>query len=148
GDPQFAARLQPQVHPAHGGHPAGVRHGQVPDLQQTQRDTPSLGLRTDSTARPQSVNASATPAMARPGGTRYHQWPELTAPASRASCSRPPHETTVGSLSPRNASVASARIADEMIRVVWASTSGITLGSTCRLMTCQCPPPSARARSM
>ncbi len=83
-----------------------------------------------------------------PGGTRYHQCPALIAPASRASCSSPPHETTVGSPSPRNARVASARMAEEMISVVWASTNGITLGSTCRLMTCQCPPPSARARSM
>ncbi len=94
------------------------------------------------------MNASATTAMATPGGTRYHQCPELTAPASRASCSSAPQDTTVGSLSPRKASVASARIAVEMIRVVWASTSGITFGRTCRDMMCRCPPPSARARSM
>lgn len=83
-----------------------------------------------------------------PGGTRYHQFPELTAPASRASWSSPPHDRTVGSLTPRKASVASARTEDEIISVVWASTRGITLGSTCRDMTCQCPPPSAFARSM
>lgn len=83
-----------------------------------------------------------------PGGTRYHQSPELTDPASRASCSSPPQDTTAGSPSPRKARVASARIAEEMISVVCARMSGITLGSTCRDMMCQCPPPSALARSM
>lgn len=94
------------------------------------------------------MKESATIAMAMPGGARYHQSPALTAPASRASWSMPPQEVTVGSDRPRNARVASVRIADEMTIVVWASTSGMTFGSTCRVMTWLWLPPSARARSM
>lgn len=86
--------------------------------------------------------------MAIPGGARYHQWPDETAPASRASWSMPPQETIVGSPRPRNARVASVRMALEIPSVVWARTSGITLGSTWRLMMWLCPPPSALARSM
>ena len=33
------------------------------------------------------------------------------------------------------------------VRVVLANTIGITLGSTCLVIWCQCPAPSARARS-
>lgn len=94
------------------------------------------------------MNASATSAIAIPGGARYHQWPDETAPASRASWSIPPQETTVGSPRPRKASVASVRIAVEMPSVVCASTSGITFGSTWRVMMWPWPPPRALARSM
>lgn len=93
GDAELPARVDGEVHAPDRLRSAGVRHREVAYLQQrgplcarcTQRATPSLGLRTDSMARPHSVNDSATRAMAMPGGARYHQSPALTAPASRAS---------------------------------------------------------------
>ena len=49
---------------------------------------------------------------------------------------------------PRKASVDSVTIALATSSVVLASTSGATFGSTCRVMMCQWPAPSAFDRSM
>src|SRR4029079_6031016 len=100
------------------------------------------GSRTFSRARPTSVNASTTTTTQMPGGSRYHQAPALIAPAENALSSIDPHETRNGSPSPRNDNVVSDRIAIATVRVVLASTIGMTLGSTCRDIWCQCPPPS------
>lgn len=70
------------------------------------------------------------------------------APESSADFSIPPQDTVVGSPRPRNDSVDSATIALPTARVVLASTSGSTAGSTCLPSTCRCPPPSTCARSM
>jgi hypothetical protein len=68
----------------------------------------------------------------RPGGRRYHQAPKLIAPAANASSSIEPQDTRNGSPRPRNDSVVSERMAIATVSVVFASTNGITLGSTWR----------------
>ena len=76
-----------------------------------------------------------------------HQAPVVIAPTWKASSSIEPHDTRVGSPSPRKLSVVSVRIAMATVSVVLAKTIGITLGSTCRLIWCQRPAPRTRARS-
>ena len=76
-----------------------------------------------------------------------HQDPVVIAPTSNAASSIEPQETRVGSPRPRKLSVVSARIAAATVRVVLAKTIGITFGSTCRVIWCQRPAPSSRARS-
>ena len=76
-----------------------------------------------------------------------HQAPVVIAPTPKASSSIDPQETRVGSPSPRKLSVVSARIAIATVSVVFAKTIGITLGRTCRVIWCQRPAPSTRARS-
>ena len=82
-----------------------------------------------------------------PGGMMNHHAPFVIAPAENASSSIDPQEARNGSPSPRKLSVVSDRIAIATVNVVLAKTIGITLGSTCRLIWCQSPAPSARARS-
>ena len=76
-----------------------------------------------------------------------HHAPVVIAPTSKASSSIEPHDTRVGSPSPRKLSVVSARIAIATVSVVLANTIGITFGSTCLRIWCQRPAPSTRARS-
>jgi hypothetical protein len=90
-----------------------------------------------SSARPTRVKASTTMTTHRPGGSRYHHAPALIAPALNALSSMVPQETRNGSPSPRKDSVVSERIAMATVKVVLASTSGITLGSTWRDIWCQ-----------
>ena len=76
-----------------------------------------------------------------------HQAPVVIAPTLNASSSIVPHETRVGSPRPRKLSVVSVRIATATVSVVLANTIGITLGRMCRVIWCQRPAPSTRARS-
>ena len=57
-----------------------------------------------------------------------HQAPVVIAPTPNASSSIEPHETRVGSPSPRKLSVVSERIAIATVSVVFAKTIGITFG--------------------
>ena len=77
----------------------------------------------------------------------YHHAPVVIAPTANAFSSIEPHETRVGSPSPRKLSVVSARIAMATVSVVLAKTMGITFGSTCLRISCPRPAPSTRARS-
>ena len=77
----------------------------------------------------------------------YHHAPVVIAPTSKAASSIDPQEIRVGSPRPRKLSVVSARIAPATVSVVLAKIIGITLGSTCRVIWCQRPAPSTRARS-
>src|SRR5699024_5841817 len=122
-DPELAARLHAEGDAAHGGDVAGtgaVGHRQVPDQEVVvHRRSRNRGLSTPSRARPHMVKDSATTATATPGGTMYHQMPELMAPALRASSMMPPQEIVPGVPSPRNARVASIRMASATSSVVW-----------------------------
>ena len=77
----------------------------------------------------------------------YHHDPVVIAPTPNAPSSIEPHETRVGSPRPRKLSVVSERIATATVSVVFAKTIGVTFGSTCRVIWCQRPAPSTRARS-
>ena len=59
---------------------------------------------------------------------KYHHAPRPTAPLTNAKWSIVPQETWTGSPSPRNASVASARIEPAITRTAFAKISGATFG--------------------
>src|SRR5699024_10875875 len=144
--PEGAARLQEQVRTANRRNvlmaAGAVGDPKVPNIEEgCQCASMSRGLMTDSTARPHRVNDRATTAIARPGGIMYHQMPALIAPAVRADSRMPPPETVVGSPMPRKARVGSAMMEVAARRVVWASTTGMTVGSTGQPMACA---PAAR----
>src|SRR5690606_15519222 len=130
---------QGQADPGHRrlvAAPVGDRH--VLQLQNRIHRCPrSLGLNTASNARPHNVKLSTTSTIPRPGGSRYHHAPPVTAPVSIADLSMAPQETRLGSPSPRNDSVDSEMIALATDNVVLANTSGSTLGSTCLVMMCR-----------
>jgi hypothetical protein len=93
------------------------------------------------------VNARTTTTMATPGGTSHHQFPAVAAPALNAPSRMVPHDTLVGSPSPRNDSVLSERMAMATRSTVLAKIMGPTLGRMCLVVRCQPPAPRARARS-
>src|SRR3954447_21285713 len=76
-----------------------------------------------------------------------HHAPVVIAPTEKALSSIDPHDTRVGSPSPRKLSVVSERIAIATVSVVLAKTIGMTLGSTWRLICRQRPAPRTRALS-
>ena len=78
---------------------------------------------------------------------RYHHAPAEMAPPEKASSRIVPQDTAVGSPRPRKDNVVSDRIEIDTASVVFASTSGMTLGSTCRVIWCRSPAPRALARS-
>src|SRR3954449_5673009 len=84
--------------------------------------------------------------MQTPGGISHHHQPAVIAPPVNAFSMIRPHE--IPDDRPRIASVVSARIASATIKIVFANSTGNTLGRTWRVTVCQCEPPSARDRPM
>src|SRR5205085_9972794 len=117
-------------HRLDGALPDRVADVEVADLQQglARPRSFSLGLRTRSSVWPASVKPRTTSTMPRPGGMKYHHAPRPTAPLTKAKWSMVPHDTWTGSPSPRNASVASARIEPAITSTAFAKMSGATFG--------------------
>ena len=95
---------------------------------------------------PIRVVPSTTQTIASPGGMSAHHAPAETAPRSKAKFSIWPQLMTVGSPSPRKASVDSDRIARLMTSTMLASMSGSTAGMMWRRRMWKSPAPMARAR--
>ena len=72
---------------------------------------------------------------------KYHHAPRPTAPLTNAKCSIVPHETWTGSPSPRNASVASARMQPAITSTAFAKIRGATLGRMCLVIWRRCVDP-------
>src|SRR5204862_2536734 len=106
----------------------GRRHSALRRGRLTHRRSWSRGLRMRSSVCPASVNPRTTSTMPRPGGMKYHHAPRPTAPLTKAKWSIVPQDTWTGSPSPRNASVASARIDPAITRTAFAKISGATFG--------------------
>src|SRR5581483_6489444 len=106
----------------------------------------SRGLSASSIACPVIVHATTTAITPRPGGTIAHQALFRIASSVNAFSIRRPQEILLGSPRPRNVMNVSAKIAYAISRIVFAISSGITCGSTCRVIRRKLPAPSARTR--
>jgi len=71
-----------------------------------------------------------TSATQMPGGTIAHHLPLLMACRRNACSMIEPHDTAVGSDSPRNASAVSSKMATATVRTTFATRSGAICGST------------------
>src|ERR1022692_81795 len=150
GDAQRLAGVQGQADPAHGRHLAAGRpvgDAQVAQFQQAHQRSRSFGSNTVSRACPHMVKAITTTMIATPGAISHNWLPAAPPPVKNASFSISPQDGRSGSPRPRNDSVVSARIVPATVRMGLASSSGMTLGSTCLDIRCQCPAPRARERS-
>ncbi len=100
-----------------------------------------------SSARPTSVKDEHDDDDAQTGRQQVPPRAEGDRPGAEGVLQHRAPADVQGPPSPRNVNVVSDRIATATVSVVLARTSGMTLGSTCRVIWCQLPPPSTRARS-